>query len=80
MSIREATQTGHVPESRQKRRVTLAAVPLWVSWFLGAAAFAAVIFVATHFSEERAFVRLLKQAEPWWVVGAMILQAGTYFA
>ena len=52
----------------------------WVSWLLGGALLATVIAGALHFSEERAFVRLVERAEPWWLVVAAVLQAGTYVA
>jgi Mg2+-importing ATPase len=39
---------------------------------------AAVVAAALHFSEERAFIRLAEQAKPWWLVAAVLLQAGTY--
>ena len=52
----------------------------WLSWLLGAAMLVAVVAAALHFSEERAFVRLAEGAEPWWLVVAVLLQAGTYFA
>ncbi|HEX5215661.1 MAG TPA: magnesium-translocating P-type ATPase [Vicinamibacterales bacterium] len=52
----------------------------WVSWLLGAALLGAVVAAALHFSEEQAFVGLVKHAEPWWLAVAMVLQAGTYLA
>jgi Mg2+-importing ATPase len=52
----------------------------WMSWIAGFAALAAVIFVAIHVSEERAFVRIARGAEPWWLLVAAGLQAGTYLA
>jgi P-type Mg2+ transporter len=52
----------------------------WLSWFLGAALLVAVVAAALHFSEQRAFVRLAEQADPWWLVVAVLLQAGTYLA
>jgi len=54
--------------------------PRWISWLLGVALLAAVIAGALRFSEERAFVRLAQQAEPWWLAVAFLLQAGTYIA
>jgi Mg2+-importing ATPase len=52
----------------------------WFSWLLGIAGLAAVVLVALHLSEERAFVALLEQARPAWLVWAVILQASTYVA
>jgi Mg2+-importing ATPase len=40
----------------------------------------AVVVVALRFSEGREFMRLARQAEPWWLVVALILQAVTYLA
>ena len=52
----------------------------WLSWILGAALLATVITAALHFSEGEAFVRLAEHAEPWWLLVALLLQAGTYVA
>ncbi len=52
----------------------------WVSWVLGAALLVAVVWAALHFSEERAFVRLARQARPAWLGVAVCLQVGTYVA
>jgi Mg2+-importing ATPase len=52
----------------------------WLSRFLGIAILAGVIITATHFSEEQAFLQLAREAQPWWLVAALILQAGTYLA
>ena len=41
---------------------------------------AAVIIAALHFSEERALAHIAQRAEPWWLVVAVVLQAGTYLA
>jgi len=47
---------------------------------LGGALLVAVIAAALHFSEERAFVRVVQEAEPWWLAVAVFLQVGTYVA
>jgi uncharacterized membrane protein YbhN (UPF0104 family) len=52
----------------------------WLSWMLGGALLVAVIAAALHFSEERAFVRVVQDAEPWWLAVAVFLQVGTYVA
>ena len=52
----------------------------WLSWLLGAALLGAVIAGALHFSEGQAFVRLAQGAQPWWLLVAALLQAGTYLA
>lgn len=41
---------------------------------------AAVVISALHFSEEREFVRIAERAQPWWLLVAATLQAGTYLA
>ncbi|HVN41369.1 MAG TPA: lysylphosphatidylglycerol synthase domain-containing protein, partial [Steroidobacteraceae bacterium] len=52
----------------------------WLPWLTGLAALVAVVLVATHAAEERAFLGLLQQAQPAWLLLALALQAGTYFA
>jgi Mg2+-importing ATPase len=52
----------------------------WFPWVLGAAALAAVVLVALHLAEERAFVALLERVQPWWLLWALALQAATYVA
>jgi Mg2+-importing ATPase len=52
----------------------------WLSWMLGGALLVAVVAAALHFSEERAFVRVAQEAKPWWLLVAVVLQAGTYIA
>lgn len=39
---------------------------------------ALVVFVVTHLGEARRFARLLEQAQPRWLLGALALQLGTY--
>jgi RsiW-degrading membrane proteinase PrsW (M82 family) len=52
----------------------------WLSWLLGAALLVAVIAAVLHFAEERAFVRVAQEAEPWWLLLAACLQGTTYLA
>ena len=52
----------------------------WLPWLLGAAAVAAVVLVASHAAQERAFVELLEKARPAWLLWALALQAATYVA
>jgi Mg2+-importing ATPase len=47
---------------------------------MGAAALAAVVLLVAHFADERAFVSLLEQARPSWLLWALCLQAATYAA
>ena len=53
---------------------------LWLTWLLGAAMFATVVGVALQFTDVESFTRLLTEAEPLWLVGALALQALTYMA
>lgn len=52
----------------------------WVMWLVGIAACAAVVIVVTHVAEGEEFVRLLREARPWWLALAVALQAATYLA
>jgi hypothetical protein len=45
------------------------------SWVLGVAVLFGVVIAARHFSEEKAFVRLAREAKPSWVLAALTLQA-----
>ena len=47
-------------------------------WLLGAATCVALVFVVTHLSEEKEFLRLIEKSEPYWLLLAFALQAGTY--
>ncbi len=55
-------------------------VARWFPWVLGTAALAAVVLVVLDATEERAFVRILERARPWWMLWAVVLQAATYVA
>jgi Mg2+-importing ATPase len=50
----------------------------WLSWLIGIAALAAVVAAVTHRSEERAFLGLLREIEPAWLLAALALQGATY--
>ncbi|HEU5170006.1 MAG TPA: magnesium-translocating P-type ATPase [Gemmatimonadales bacterium] len=51
----------------------------WLFRLIGPLLLAAVVAAVLHLSEAREFVRLTEQAEPWWMVLALALQATTYF-
>ncbi len=53
---------------------------LGLSWLTGLLIFAAVVLVATRFTEIEHFADLLRQAEPNWLILAFILQCLTYVA
>ena len=49
------------------------------TWLIGVIALAAFIYlVATHVGEAKHFVQLLSQAEPIWILIALVFQIGTY--
>lgn len=52
----------------------------WLSWFVGAALVVAVSVVTLKFSEAEQLAELAEHAEPWWLLLAFVLQAGTYGA
>jgi Mg2+-importing ATPase len=52
----------------------------WFPWLLGLAALALVVLAVLQVSEERAFLSLLEQARPRWLLWAVGLQAATYVA
>jgi len=52
----------------------------WLSRIVGIALLAGVVIIATHFSEQREFFRLASGAKLSWLLAAVALQAGTYFA
>lgn len=56
------------------------ATPRLGAWLVGAAALAAVIFVARHVADERAFLRIVETARPGWLIVAILLQVLTYAA
>ncbi|HVN39414.1 MAG TPA: lysylphosphatidylglycerol synthase transmembrane domain-containing protein [Myxococcota bacterium] len=47
-------------------------------WLSGALLLAVLIIVSTHIAEERELARLLAGAEPFWLLGAALLQLLTY--
>jgi len=49
-----------------------------LGWLTGALLLGAVVLVATHRAEERALARLLREAQPFWLLGAAGLQVLTY--
>jgi Mg2+-importing ATPase len=51
-----------------------------LTWLLGIAMLVAVVAAASHLADERAFVTLLEQLDPAWLIAALGLQAATYLA
>lgn len=49
-------------------------------WFLTIIILGAVLTVALHLSEEEDFVKIVQQANVYWLVLGIVLQAGTYVA
>ncbi|MGN6385078.1 MAG: magnesium-translocating P-type ATPase [Verrucomicrobiota bacterium] len=52
----------------------------WLLWLFGGALLATVVVASLHFAEAREFVMLARSSQPWWLLVAVLLQAGTYFA
>lgn len=48
------------------------------AWFVGLLLLSGLILLITHFGELEQFVRLLRQAEPAWLLLALLLQLATY--
>jgi hypothetical protein len=60
-----------------------ASPPRWqnrVSWLFGLLVFAAVVTFAIHSTEIGRFLEIARNARPVWLLAAIALQAGTYFA
>jgi uncharacterized membrane protein YbhN (UPF0104 family) len=49
-----------------------------LGWLTGVLLLAGVVLVATHLAEERRLARLMREADPLWLVAAAILQVLTY--
>jgi uncharacterized protein (TIRG00374 family) len=47
-------------------------------WFVGALILSGLILLVTHFSELEHFVKLIRQADPRWLILAIVLQFSTY--
>ena len=52
----------------------------WLSWIVGTALVVAVSVAVLRFSEAQEIARLAERAQPWWLLLAFALQAGTYAA
>ncbi|HUB07284.1 MAG TPA: lysylphosphatidylglycerol synthase transmembrane domain-containing protein [Myxococcales bacterium] len=52
----------------------------WLPWLVGVGLLAGVVYTALHFSEAEGFVRIAREARPWWLAAALYLQALTYSA
>jgi uncharacterized protein (TIRG00374 family) len=71
---------GRQGRPRRARRPSARRVARWLPWVVGGVLLAALVAAALHFSEGREFVRLAQDAKPWWLLGAVVLQAATYLA
>jgi uncharacterized membrane protein YbhN (UPF0104 family) len=49
-----------------------------LSWLTGVLLLAAVVLVATHLAEERELARIVREADPLWLVAGALLQLATY--
>ncbi len=52
----------------------------WLPWVTGIAALAVLVLVVLNVTEERAFLQLLEQSQPRWLLLALAFQAFTYIA
>jgi uncharacterized protein (TIRG00374 family) len=52
----------------------------WRRWFLALLLIAALIFAALHWGDVKKFAELLGEAEPLWLLGALVLQFLTYLS
>ena len=55
--------------------------PAWYrirAWFIGLLLLSGSLVLLTHFTELEHFTQLVRQAEPAWLVLALLLQAATY--
>ena len=50
----------------------------WRNWFFGIFAIAGVTGIVLHFGEVEAFAKIVKRAEPFWLMLAIALQLSTY--
>ena len=48
------------------------------AWFAGLLLLSALVLIVTHYGELEHFVELLRQAEPGWLLVALLLQIATY--
>lgn len=48
------------------------------AWFVGLILLSGLILIVTHYGELAHFVRLVRQAEPLWLIMALLLQSATY--
>jgi Mg2+-importing ATPase len=52
----------------------------WLIWAAGFALLAGVVIISVHLAEAEDFVRLAQEAQPRWLLIAVLLQAATYAA
>jgi uncharacterized protein (TIRG00374 family) len=50
----------------------------WRTWLLALLLVAALAFAAFHWGDVKKFAELLSKAKPLWLLGALLLQVGTY--
>jgi len=50
------------------------------TWFIGLLLLSGLILLVSHFGELEHFVRLVRQAEPAWLILALLLQLATYLS
>ncbi|MBI3849104.1 MAG: magnesium-translocating P-type ATPase [Verrucomicrobia bacterium] len=67
-------------QGREARGMPSRRAAHWFLWLIGVALLVTVVIAAVRFSEAREFVRLVEKSQPWWIVLAVVFQAGTYLA
>lgn len=72
--------TGELPAGSAPSAPWHGRAALILSWLVGGAMLGGVVAVALHWSEERELLQVAREAEPWWLAVALLLQAGTYLA
>jgi uncharacterized protein (TIRG00374 family) len=64
----------------RREKVALKALSNWRTWLLGFLLAAAIAFAAFHWGDVKQFARLVAQAEPMWLLLALVTQLLTYVA
>ena len=66
--------------ARDEQTLVKKAMVSWRTWFLALLLVAAIVFAAFHWGDVKQFAVLVSQAEPLWLVAALVTQLLTYVA
>src|SRR5690242_10377266 len=70
--------TNGPPHTKMRRRQPKVRVSVF-TWLIGVIALAALIWlIVNHFGEVEQFIKLSTQAQPQWLIVALLCQLGTY--